>query len=501
MLNARKFLAELTVVDLFQDERTLFEIIRQDFFLLLQRNEIIEEGLLELSPAASGAVPLSDEYKTLQLIERKIRAFLTESNGAAFHWILAAIRIRGGRIDEASRILQAVQDLRFKSLAELATLLIEIKTKRHKLTGEKMPLIDVAPLPEETKNWIRSLTKNDTDERVFYSHSSQTFLREIVESDSKEKKKELLEDYARKYTKNSFYHYNYGDYLFSINEFKEAATHFRYGVPAVGESAVTRHLLARLYSGELELLNPRELQDFLLQNHSQPEYVAGALEFDGRYGSAILSNILLRRDFIKEIVLPEINPSLYKALLEDVSLNIRDYSTSDFHGRFYTVNLELALTGEHHQELFKFYDDVKSIAIESLPEDFPNKKNITDSSLVWADLSSTVGNSHILPHLHTAGSGRTYYLTAVIYLAVPSCISEGSHAGWLKFGGDAINEKQSQISCEIRPARLKAVLFPPYFYHSTIPCDTNDRRISMNIDFGQKFRENDGALTRWHARV
>jgi len=163
---------------------------------------------------------------------------------------------------------------------------------------------------------------------------------------------------------------------------------------------------------------------------------------------------------------------------------IRDFNTSNFGGRTYTLDLsESKIAGfknlkravEQRAKDCKY--ELKSILTDQLR---PATKNLR----TWFDASFTSGGSNIYPHLHTGGSTKTYYFTAVYYAQVPSDMGEGQ--GDLIFSNTDITSKKynkTPIKRQIKVNTGDLYIFPSYFFHSTTPSFTRNVRLTFNFDF------------------
>jgi uncharacterized protein (TIGR02466 family) len=88
---------------------------------------------------------------------------------------------------------------------------------------------------------------------------------------------------------------------------------------------------------------------------------------------------------------------------------------------------------------------------------------------------------HQSSHIH-----RDAWLSGVYYIKVPASVTETDpdHAGWIEFGTphDYPKRKTTSDITLIRPRPGKAILFPSYFYHRTIPLRSTDTRICIAFD-------------------
>jgi len=97
----------------------------------------------------------------------------------------------------------------------------------------------------------------------------------------------------------------------------------------------------------------------------------------------------------------------------------------------------------------------------------------------WAVVMDKGG--HQLPHIHSAA-----WLSGVYYVRLPNIggLPEQGQAGWIQFG-----RPQPDLRCtaepetrRLRPEEGLMYLFPSYFYHDTVPIETEERRISIAFD-------------------
>jgi len=98
---------------------------------------------------------------------------------------------------------------------------------------------------------------------------------------------------------------------------------------------------------------------------------------------------------------------------------------------------------------------------------------------VWGVAMESQG--HQLAHIHPSA-----WLSGVYYPKIPAVIAadEPGHAGWIEFGR-APDDFSVTIEPDVRlikPEEGLMVLFPSYFYHRTIPFQSDDLRISIAFD-------------------
>lgn len=93
---------------------------------------------------------------------------------------------------------------------------------------------------------------------------------------------------------------------------------------------------------------------------------------------------------------------------------------------------------------------------------------------------------HQLPHTHPDA-----WISGVYYPKLPQIVNGPGeqHAGWIEFGRP-LAEYLGAIEPEVmavQPREGLLVLFPSYFYHRTIPFDTDEERISVAFDVVPQF--------------
>ncbi len=98
---------------------------------------------------------------------------------------------------------------------------------------------------------------------------------------------------------------------------------------------------------------------------------------------------------------------------------------------------------------------------------------------IWATVLNSQG--HQAAHLHPSG-----WLSGVYYAKVPSVVAANpdSEDGWIEFGR-AAKYPHAQAEHPVKtyqPREGRVVLFPSYFYHRTIPFESDEQRISIAFD-------------------
>lgn len=117
--------------------------------------------------------------------------------------------------------------------------------------------------------------------------------------------------------------------------------------------------------------------------------------------------------------------------------------------------------------------------LESLPQDHVVRRhwpgNWTLS--VWGTILHSGG--HQRPHIHPGG-----VLSGVFYTELPPTSPENPHAGWIRFGEPAYEMPASYEHWTrlVEPEPGSLVIFPSYMPHSTVPFDSDRRRVSVAFD-------------------
>ena len=98
---------------------------------------------------------------------------------------------------------------------------------------------------------------------------------------------------------------------------------------------------------------------------------------------------------------------------------------------------------------------------------------------IWGTILGSGG--HQSSHIHRDG-----WLSGVYYTQLPDIVmaNTGDHAGWIEFGRQSYYPKsQTQpVTRVFQPVEGKLFLFPSYFYHRTLPFNSETQRISIAFD-------------------
>jgi tetratricopeptide (TPR) repeat protein len=99
--------------------------------------------------------------------------------------------------------------------------------------------------------------------------------------------------------------------------------------------------------------------------------------------------------------------------------------------------------------------------------------------VAWAVVMNSGG--HQIPHIHPAG-----WLSGVYYVRLPACVGETAHdrAGWIEFGRppESLKCRSTPQTRQICPREGRLLLFPSYYYHHTVPFESDELRISIAFD-------------------
>ena len=91
------------------------------------------------------------------------------------------------------------------------------------------------------------------------------------------------------------------------------------------------------------------------------------------------------------------------------------------------------------------------------------------------------GGGYQAAHIHPSA-----WLSGVYYPRVPEIVDDhgAEQAGWIEFGqpSEEFHWSRPPPLRAIRPESGLLVLFPSYFFHRTIPYDTDGTRISVAFD-------------------
>ncbi len=98
---------------------------------------------------------------------------------------------------------------------------------------------------------------------------------------------------------------------------------------------------------------------------------------------------------------------------------------------------------------------------------------------LWSVIMESQG--HQLPHIHPSA-----WLSGVYYARVPRSIAtdDGKQAGFIEFGqppAELAGSAQFPVR-RLQPREGRMLLFPAYFYHQTVPFESDELRVSLAFD-------------------
>lgn len=148
-------------------------------------------------------------------------------------------------------------------------------------------------------------------------------------------------------------------------------------------------------------------------------------------------------------------------------------------------------TGNLNQEprgpVAQFEEMIVKAAEEYVAQLSPNPKhpfveNVPARShqIIWSIIMRAQG--HQVPHIHPQA-----WLSGVYYAKLPSIMATANadKAGWIEFGEpppDFLCKTAPEVEL-FKPEEGTLFLFPSYFYHRTIPFDSDEERVSVAFDF------------------
>jgi uncharacterized protein (TIGR02466 family) len=115
---------------------------------------------------------------------------------------------------------------------------------------------------------------------------------------------------------------------------------------------------------------------------------------------------------------------------------------------------------------------------------FSAKPPALDAVHAWAVVLERCGYQS--PHIHP-----TAWLSGVYYPKLPAIVKQSdSEQGWIEFGAPPPEFilQPPLPTRRIKPEEGRLVLFPSYFYHRTVPCESDELRISIAFDFSVRTR-------------
>lgn len=117
--------------------------------------------------------------------------------------------------------------------------------------------------------------------------------------------------------------------------------------------------------------------------------------------------------------------------------------------------------------------------LEFLPEDHVVRRHWPEdwTLSVWGTILHRGG--HQRAHIHPGG-----VLSGVFYTELPPVTPDNPNAGWIEFGGQAygVRADYEPWTRRVEPRPGTLVIFPSYMPHSTVPFDSDERRVSVAFD-------------------
>ena|GEM_PF-2818088 len=145
-------------------------------------------------------------------------------------------------------------------------------------------------------------------------------------------------------------------------------------------------------------------------------------------------------------------------------------------GNILSTNNEylIALRRFFEESVQQYISDVS--AIEGLHEFVVLPKNEFKIVGAWSVFLSDKG--YHTNHVHPEGK-----LSAVFYIDIPSTLEHEKHEGYLSFGTPNF-KLNTDLTHEytVRPEVGKLVIFPSYFWHGTIPFQSDEKRLTIAFD-------------------
>jgi uncharacterized protein (TIGR02466 family) len=99
--------------------------------------------------------------------------------------------------------------------------------------------------------------------------------------------------------------------------------------------------------------------------------------------------------------------------------------------------------------------------------------------LTWAVVTEHEG--YAMPHIHPKS-----WIGGAYYVQLPHDFDSQSvaHAGWIEFGRgeQGLHKLHEPITTVHKPVEGDFIIFPGYFWHSTVPLSSRQKRICMAFD-------------------
>jgi len=120
--------------------------------------------------------------------------------------------------------------------------------------------------------------------------------------------------------------------------------------------------------------------------------------------------------------------------------------------------------------------------VRRLPDDpdhplLARKADTFDFATAWSCRLRSSG--YHTNHVHPMG-----WISSAYYASLPEVVTEGTgQQGWLKFGESNLGlGERDRPARAVKPGVGKLVLFPSYFWHGTVPFNSDDARLTMAFD-------------------
>ena len=217
------------------------------------------------------------------------------------------------------------------------------------------------------------------------------------------------------------------------------------------------------------------MKSILYYETGRPDDARAIMNFDDRL---MLRSIV---DHCGAEGLADFNAALSEAITTHptIAYEPKDYSTRK---GYHTGDLTDATSGpifEYLTWLRGEIDKVIAACRASRSDPFECRAPESYTLNVWGVVMENQG--HQAAHIH-----RDAWLSGVYYPKVPADVraDDPDHAGWIEFGTPYEYPKRKTVSDIklIMPEVGRAIFFPSYFYHRTIPLNATETRISTAFD-------------------
>ncbi len=285
---------------------------------------------------------------------------------------------------------------------------------------------------------------------------------------------------------------NLGNACRDQGKYEKAIAHFEQALTIEPDNAMAHTYLgvARLQTGQMELALQNLERGATLNpfDRTTMAYHAAALAENGRMGEArrlLDYDRLLGKHEAKAPAgfksLDEFNQALAKHVADHPTLKYERKGNTTIKGQ-QTANLLESEPGP--------VAALRDIIDDAVREYFTGQEIDTSHPYaawkperwryaMWGVILNSRG--HQDPHIHPDA-----WLSGVYYVQLPSAVKAGKDdpQGWLEFGQppERLNCLAEQPTHMLRPVEGTLFMFPSYFYHRTIPFDSEEQRISIAFD-------------------